>query len=222
MSCENVQELVSSLLDQKNSAGERQNALAHIESCRECSAQYESMVQLRASLREMARPAMSAQLQENLRGIAARERIRLISRVSFGKRVQNWVSAFQIHCQNMMRPVALPVAGGVISAVLLFGMWIPDLTATPQQRFSGDVSAPIFTDPSLSRSNPVRYGGDVVVQLIIDERGKIADYVVIQGQDSEELRNFILFSTWTPATSFGKPTWGKALWKHGEAIQVKG
>jgi hypothetical protein len=131
------------------------------------------------------------------------------------------MSALQIHCQNMMRPVALPVAGGVISAILLFGMWIPDLTATPQT-VARDVSAPIFTDPSLSRSNPVRYGGDVVVKLVIDERGKVADYEVIQGQDSEELRNFILFSTWTPATSFGKPTWGKALWSHGEEIQVKG
>jgi hypothetical protein len=221
MSCEHVQELTSSLLDQKGSAGERQNALAHIESCRECSAQYESMVQLRASLRAMSRPPIPAQLQQNLFSIADRERIRRITRVSFGTRLQNWVSTFQIHCQNMMRPMALPVAGGVVSAVLLFGMWIPTLTATSQS-LSGDVSAPIFTDPSLSRSNPVRYGGDVVVQLIIDERGKVADYLVIQGQDSEELRNFILFSTWTPATSFGKPTWGKALWSHGEAIQVKG
>lgn len=221
MSCENVQELVSSLLDQKASAGERQNALAHIESCRECSAQYESMVQLRASLREMSRPAMPARLSAELRMLASRERIRRIAYVSLSARMQNWGAAFQIHCRNMMRPVALPVAGGVISAILLFGMWIPDLTATPHT-FASDVSAPIYTDPSLSRSNPVRYGGDVVVQLVIDERGKVADYLVIQGQDSEELRNFILFSTWTPATSFGKPTWGKALWSHGEEIQVKG
>ncbi len=221
MSCEKVQELISSLVDSGTSGGERQNALAHIESCRECSAHYESMVNMRASLREMARPAMPARLRADLRAIADRERIRQIARVSIGTRIHTWVSVFQVHCQNMMRPVALPVAGGIISAILLFGMWIPDLTATPRS-FSGDVSAPIFTDPSLSRSNPVRYGGDVVVQLIIDERGKVADYEVIQGQDSEELRNFILFSTWTPATSFGKPTWGKALWSHGEAIQVKG
>ncbi len=221
MSCEHVQELISALLDQKLSAGERQNALAHMESCRECSTQHKFMVEQRNSLRALPRPVMPAHLRQNLRAVADRERIRRIARVSFGTRVQNWVSTFQIHCQNLMRPMALPVAGGVISAVLLFGMWIPTLTATPQS-FNGDVSAPIFTDPSLSRSNPVRYGGDVVVQLIIDERGKVADYLVIQGQDSEELRNFILFSTWTPATSFGKPTWGKALWSHGEAIQVKG
>ncbi len=221
MSCEHVQELIFSLLDQKGSAGERQNALAHFESCRECSAQYDSAVQLRASMRAMSRTAVPVRVQQNLRALADRERIRRMTRVSFGTRVQNWISTFQIHCENMMRPVALPVAGGVISAILLFGMWIPTLTVAPQS-FSGDVSAPIFTDPSLSRSNPVRYGGDVVVKLIIDERGKVADYEVIQGQDSEELRNFILFSIWSPATSFGKPTWGKALWSHGEAIQVKG
>lgn len=222
MSCENVQELVSSLLDQKISAGERQNALAHIESCRECSAQYESMVQLRASLREMDRPAMPARLGEELRMLASRERIRLIARVSLATQMHNWMSAFQVHCQNMMRPVALPVAGGLISAILLFGMWIPLVTATPRT-YIGDVSAPIFTDPSLNlnRSNPVPHGGNVVVQLIIDERGKVADYTVIEGQDSEELRNFILFSNWNPGTFFGKPTWGTALWSR-EEIQVKG
>jgi hypothetical protein len=221
MSCEQVQELVSSLLDQNISAGERQNALAHIESCRECSAQYESMAQLRASLLEMAEPAMPAGLREELRALASEDRIRRIARVSFATRMHNWVSAFQVHCENLMRPVALPVAGGVISAVLLFGMWIPAITATPLTS-TGDVLSPIHTDPSLNRSNPVPYRGDVVVQLIIDERGKVADYLVIQGQDSEELRNFILFSTWTPGTFFGKPTWGSALWSHGEEIQVKG
>src|SRR5579863_8255991 len=148
MSCEHVQELVFALLDQIGPAGERQNALAHIESCRECSAHYESAMKLKGSLREMARRPIPAYVREDLRTLAEHERIRRITRVSVGTRVQNWMSSFQIHCQNMMRPVALPVAGGVISAILLFGMWIPDLTATPQN-FSSDVSAPIFTDPSL-------------------------------------------------------------------------
>lgn len=221
MSCENVQELVSSLLDPNHSAGERQNALAHIESCRGCSAEYDSMLQQRAMLRKMLTPAMPAGLKEELRAIAEKDRIRRVARVSRLQRFQNWASVFQVHCENLMRPLALPFAGGVISAVLLFGMWIPTITASPQS-FSSDVSAPIFTDPSLNRSNPVRYRGDVVVQLIIDERGRVADYRVIQGQDSEELRNFILFSTWNPSTYFGKPRWGTALWSHGEELQVKG
>lgn len=221
MSCENVQELVSSLLDPNHSAGERQNALAHIESCRGCSAHYDSMLELRVSMRKMTTPAMPAGLKAELRSLADKDRIRRLARVGLMQRAQNWASVFQVHCENLMRPLALPFAGGVISAVLLFGMWIPDITAAPQN-FSSDVSAPIFTDPSLNRSNPVRYRGDVVVQLIIDERGKVADYRVIQGQDSEELRNFILFSLWNPGTFFGKPTWGKALWSHGEELQVKG
>lgn len=221
MSCEHLQELTSSLLDQTGSAAERQHAMAHLASCHECDAYYDAMVKLRHTTRSLPQPAVPAAVQQKLRGIADRNRIQRLARVSFSDRVNNWIATFQVHCQNMMRPMALPVAGGVLSAVLLFGMWIPNLTATPQS-LSGDVSAPIFTDPSLSRSNPVRYGGDVVVKLIIDERGKVADYEVIQGQDSEELRNFILFSIWAPATSFGKPTWGKALWSHGEAIQVKG
>jgi len=222
MSCENVQELVSSLLDQNGSTGERQNALAHIESCRECSAHYESMMQMRATLREMAPPAMPARLRANLRDLAAQERIRHMARRSIPARLHNWISAFQIRCDNLMRPVALPFAGGVLSAILLFGMWIPTITATPRT-YGVDVSAPIFTDPSLNlnRSNPVPHGPNVVVQLIIDERGKVADYLVIQGQDSQELRNFILFSNWNPGTFFGKPTWGTALWSR-EEIQVKG
>jgi hypothetical protein len=222
MSCEYVQELISSLLDQKASAGERQNALAHMEGCRECSSHYQTMAELRASLRSMVAPTMPAHLRKDLRGLAAQERIRQISHISLPARFQNWVSSFQIRCDNLMRPVALPFAGGVLSAILLFGMWIPTITATPRN-YTGDVSAPIFTDPSLNlnRSLPVPHGGNVVVQLIIDEQGKVADYTVIQGKDSEELRNFILFSRWNPGTFFGKPTWGTALWSR-EEIQVKG
>lgn len=223
MSCEHVQELVSSLLDQSLSAGERQNALAHFESCRECSGHYESAVQLRLSMRAMAAPALPAELRAELRELSSRERIRRIARLSLSARWNNWISAFQVHCENLMRPMALPVAGGVISALLLFGMWVPNITAAPTHTNS-DISTPIpfQTPPTLDRSNPVPYGGDVVVQLIIDERGKIADYRVIQGKDSQELRNFVLFSTWTPATFFGKPIWGTALWSRSEDVQVKG
>ena len=54
MSCENVQERISLLLDRQLEADERGNVLAHLESCRQCETRLESIQSLRAGLRRMA------------------------------------------------------------------------------------------------------------------------------------------------------------------------
>ena len=47
MSCENVQERISLLLDCKLADGEREYVLAHLKSCSTCAGNFESMQYLR-------------------------------------------------------------------------------------------------------------------------------------------------------------------------------
>jgi hypothetical protein len=219
MSCENVQELISSLLDQRATEGEREYALAHLESCRGCSAHYEMMQGMRASLRKLERVAVPVQLQQELRVMASHARARQLARVSWSARFGNWSSRLQLCFDNLMRPLALPFAGGIMSAILLFAMWVPTM-GSPYTPLS-DVTAPIYTPPEW-RDNPrVGAGPDMVVTLLIDERGNVADYYVNDGKVSPELTDMILLQKFKPATLFGQRTWGKVVFSRSE-IKVKG
>ncbi len=117
-----------------------------------------------------------------------------------------------------MRPVALPVAGGLISAMLMFGVLIPSVSFARIKTI--EPPSPVFTEPDgqvvgegefprLESANQPISKGSVVVLLVIDDRGRVRDYHVTQGAMTQEVQNFILFSVFTPATMFGKPTWGE-------------
>jgi len=219
MSCENEQQLISSLLDRRVTGEEWENAVAHVASCLTCTVAYESMQSLRTDVRGLDRAPVPEDLQASLRVLASHERVRRLSRVSMAARTQRWMDGVHLWFENLMRPMALPFAGGVLSALLLFAMWVPSMAGP--RNLHGDVPVPIFTDPSLGRLNPVNEGGDVVVTLLIDERGRVTDYQITGGEPSPELTNMILFSKWTPATLFGQPTWGTVVF-HRYEIKVKG
>lgn len=211
MSCENVRELISSFLDGKVAAGERENVVAHIESCRECEARFEAMQSLRVELRKMSQPAMPAHLAESLRVLASQECVRQLSRVSLSARARLWAVRMQLAFDNLMRPLALPFAGGVLSALVMFAMLVPTL-AFPHN-FRNDVPLwMLYTNPALEEMSQVDASDETVVELTIDERGSVQAYTVKQGQLTPEMENkLMMFSRFAPATLFGQPTWGKAL-----------
>jgi hypothetical protein len=52
-------------------------------------------------------------------------------------------------------------------------------------------------------------GNEMVVQLLIDRQGRVADYSILAGsytpQDVRKLRNDLLFAVFEPAMVFGRP-----------------
>jgi putative zinc finger protein len=218
MSCENVQPLISSLLDRRVAGEQREAALAHLDTCRVCNAEYETMRIQRAALRSLSASAVPAMLQGKLQVLASHERSRRLARITWAARFENWRSLTRLKLGNLMRPVALPVAGGLVSALLMFAALIPSVTYA---HFSTvEPPAPVFTDPDgqvvgegefprLERAIGPAMSGKVVVVLTIDDRGHVTDWTVTQGVMTPEVENFILFSHFTPATMFGKRTWGQ-------------
>ena len=128
MSCENVQERISLLLDCKLPASEREYVLAHLGTCNRCSDRFESMQLMRASMRDMARPQVPAALSMKLRVLASHECARHVARKNLSTRVANWVTATRLAFDNMMRPFAVPVTGGLLSAFVIFSLLVPSLS----------------------------------------------------------------------------------------------
>lgn len=233
MSCQNVQERVSWFLDRRLAESEREDMSAHLETCPTCRAELQSMEHLRGALRTLARPKMPAGLAMQLRVLASHERSRRLSRASLPAFFRHCSDRAELLFDNLARPMALPFAGGVLSALLLFGMLVPSLSF--RHNFNDDVQFSIssepegwlvealpgaegpptsfwkrnYPEPRMDSANAVGSTDETVLELTIDDTGRVADYSVSHGQLTPEMQSIILLSRFTPATFGGRSTWGK-------------
>ena len=128
--------------------------------------------------------------------------------------LQTCFSKISLALDNLMKPVALPAAGGLCAALLLFMSLVP---AFHTHRLSledvplSDWAPP--TEPTLRSVAPIGFSyGDAQVDLRIDEHGRLINYSIVGGQPGLEtdalnrsIKNNLLFTTFRPATSNGVP-----------------
>lgn len=222
MSCETVRPLIASLVDRQLSVGaaeeQREEVLEHLAECRACSAEYKAAHWQRTALRSVAAAAVPTRLTDQLRVLASHEQARQLTRITWRARWQTFCDRVVLRLENLMRPFALPMAGGLVSALLMFGVLIPSVSYSRTKTL--EPPSPVFTEPDgkvvgegefpkLESADQPAGEARVVVLLQIDDHGRVRDYHVTQGVMTPEVQNFILFSVFTPATMFGKPTWGQ-------------
>jgi hypothetical protein len=163
-------------------------------------------------------------LRTSLRVLASRERQRILAGQI------NWRDRLQLFVTNLMRPLALPAAGGIFSTVALFSMCL-----TPMYPMRGDDSSDVPT--GLTTEATVKYTapiggscGEVVVDVTVDEAGRMVDYKIVSGfnvltsaQVRRSLENRLIFTEFTPVTQFGQPMSGKMRLIFGKSeVDVKG
>lgn len=210
MSCLKVRKLISAYLDHQLAGDENDSVGRHLAICRECGARREQLAKLHVALRGAPAARPPAALAMRLRVLASHERARRLNRRGFAGSLRHWGTQVQFLFENLMRPLAVPFAGGLLSALCLFSMLVPRLAF--RAAVHGDVPTAFYTQPSLEETNAF-LNDDIVVEVTVDERGRIADWTVPSGRkltQSQE-RDLVFFSTFTPATLFGKPTSGKLL-----------
>jgi len=165
------------------------------------------------ALRGLSRRLPPPGLTTALRVSASRE----LRRRSLGSAFLYWVERLHREGSDAMRSLALPVAGGVFSAVILLGMWV---VPTYPVRADNSFDVPTMltpnswtgtaTEAAVKATGPVVLaGGDVVVDITIDGRGRIVEYRVVSGAEDpgfrRRLENLLLFTEFVPATAFGRP-----------------
>jgi len=222
MSCDNVQERISSFLDRDGAGAERENVLAHIGSCPDCSAYLAAQQSARDALRSLSAPPMPAALASKLSVMASHERQRRLARISVAARLHEWNSRFQLFLDNLMRPLAFPFAGGLVSSLMIFGLLVPSLTFqhafADQALFTyadGEVvilapngnyeSSTSDYTPRIQRANLTPPDQSNVVDLVVDPNGRVSDWSVSRGELTPDLANIIMFGQFNPATQMGVP-----------------
>lgn len=211
MTCRTVRNSLSAHIDGRLSSTEKLEVARHLSECDGCNAQMQQMARIRHAMKRLPVAAPPADLTETLRVIASRERSRRIARS------QPWqyvAGQLQLWMDNLMRPMALPFAGGLASAVLLFAMLIPSFTL--RRSLANDVPVGWFTDAEVVSPDPFVFPDrECAVEAIVDGQGRAIDYRIEQGDvpDTPELRrqieNKLLFIRFKPATAFGLSTYGK-------------
>jgi hypothetical protein len=173
----------------------------------------------RHDLRALTRLEVPGDLTARLRIIGSREalrRRRLASLPAIAGHVHQEISHL---LSNMVRPFAVPFAGGLISSVLLFAMLAPALSIRPLNGI--DVPTGLATEASLESSFVLYLTSStmtevIVVDVYVDEQGRVLDYSLPQGQSwaknpllVRNLENVLLTTKFTPATFFGQPLAGR-------------
>ena len=196
----------------------------HLAACGECATRHEQMVELRENLRSLPIALAPARLATDLRVLASKELVRNRRRSSIFALMQSWRDAARLLIDNLMRPLALPfVGGGLTSALFIFGMLMPNLGFL--HNAVNDTPSGIYTEASVIKvaafASPGKSNDDTVVEVQINEQGRMVDYNVLQGQMTGEIGNLLLFTTFNPATMFLQPTAGKVVIRRSQIV-VKG
>ncbi|HVP48403.1 MAG TPA: hypothetical protein VMT32_17535 [Bryobacteraceae bacterium] len=225
MNCEKVRKTLSAFLDRQLARAPFDTVTQHLAQCRDCSSYAKDLGELHASLRSLPKVAPPARLVTELQVLASRERMRQLSRGTYTALGHFWVAEMRLFFDNLMRPIAIPFAGGLVSAVFLFTMLMPTLQFPHLTR--NDVPSGLFTQSvaTVDTLPPFGFSGDnFVVQVTLDEQGNLVDYTLPDNVSSKlrnDIANMILFTKFEPATAYGVPIAAKVLvsFRH---IDVKG
>jgi len=164
---------------------------------------------LSRALRSLPRRLPPPELASSLRVIASRECLRALGReIVFADRLR-------LCFDNLMRPLALPFAGGIFSTIILFGMCLVPVYSVHASS-TADVPTGLHTDATLFATPPIAAApGDVIVDVTIDPDGRMIDYKIVSGNVSRNealirsIEGTLLLTRFTPATAFGQPVEGR-------------
>jgi len=219
MKCSVAQRLMSSYLDAALTRSEFSQVHEHLTACRKCATRYASLQRTQSLVGSLGRKAVPADL-------ALRLRVVLSQRLANARR-SRWEMR-RVRWQNAVNAFMVPATASVVTTLIIFGLLISFLVPA-QLTASNDVPTMLYTPPQL-QFTPFELGmgnatDSLVVEAYVGADGRVLDYRILSGGEDErilsELKNMLIFTTFHPATSFGRPTAGRAILTFSK-IQVKG
>jgi hypothetical protein len=223
MKCTEIRKSFSPYLDGRVSGSEMRALTRHVEQCAACAREYAAVQRTQQLLSSLGRKRAPADLALRLRVAISREAAQTRRRRFEGVvvRLENALNAFMV-----------PATAGLVSAVLTFGLLLGFFALPAELRASsGDVPLMLYTGPQLQQSafgtTLGNIGDDaVVIEAFVDANGRVEDYrIVSQPDDAKavlpQLKNLLIFTTFHPALSMGRPTSGTAVLSFSK-ISVKG
>lgn len=214
--CRNVQSGFTEYLDGRLSGHEMQRIAAHLDGCRECAKEWESLRAVQSSLAELGPAPEPEDLPLRIRVAISQERAR-----TRRPNLEIWGMAWK----NCIGPFLLQASAGFASAVLLLGSVVllvsmfaqPERVQAIKDQPLGVATAPrlLYLSSAAGQNDLSTEGDPVVVEAYVNGEGQVYDFRIVSGPVDAvtrgQVENLLLFSVFEPAKFFGKPVRGLAV-----------
>jgi|SRR5208337_429845 len=223
MNCAEMKKLFSPYLDGRVSGPEMRALTRHVEQCEGCAREYAAMQRTQQLLSSLGPKKAPTDLALKLRVAISREAAQT-RRPRF--------EGVLVRLGNALNAFMVPATAGLVSAVLTFGLLLGFFALPAELRASsGDVPLMLYIRPQLDQSafgtSLGNMGDDaLVIEAYVDANGRVEDYRILSQPDDAQvvlpqLKNLLIFTTFHPALSMGRPTSGTAVLSFSK-ISVKG
>jgi len=204
LTCADAIELSSPYVDGQLGVINHLRVSAHLRRCEACADYYEQVSALRSRLRHLPAPRVPARLTAALRVLASRE-CQILDQ-NHGSRLEYRLKSWSFRWNQLMRPLAIPATGGLLSSLILFGTLVLTMGTT----------TPVVADdePMLSYPAPIKphlipvelRSQEVTLTMTLDGMGQLRGYAVAEGKAS-----FAGDSSKMQPTRIAMPSLGQAL-----------
>jgi len=221
MKCTQAKLLLSPYMDGAVTGTQMRMLGEHLELCESCRRECTALRRTQALLAQVGRKKAPADLSLQLRLAISREVAQ-----SRGSRF----SGLLVRMENAVNAFMVPLTAGLAAAVITFGVLIGSL-ATPLQADNADVPLMLYTAPQLQQSAfesglDTIHDDSLVIEAYVDSNGRVQDYRILSNPAEAmpllpQVKKMLIFTTFRPATSMGRPTAGRAVLSFSK-ISVKG
>jgi len=214
--CREVQAKFTEYLDGRLNGREMQMVSSHLDGCRSCSGEWDSLRLMQESLSVLGPVPEPADMLLRIRVAVSQERARSRRSVFAG---------WEMTWKNTVGPFLLQAGAGFASAVLLLGSIIvlvtmfaqPEMAQATKDEPLGNPTSPrlLTLSDAASDTQIGDFSGPVVVEVYVNGKGLMYDYRIVSGPDDEatrsELETLLLTRRFAPAEFFGQPVRGLAV-----------
>jgi len=193
----------------------------HMRSCVECAARCASLRQTQSLVGSLGRKAAPPEL-------ALRLRVAISQEIANAQR-SRW-EAMRVRWENAFNAIMVPATAGLVTTLIIFGMLI-SLIYPGQVRAANDVPTMLYTPAELQftpfeLSMGAGNAEALVVEAYVGPDGRVQDYRILSAPEDAQailpgLKNMLIFTTFHPATTFGRPTASRVILSFSR-VQVKG
>jgi len=232
MNCRESQRHLPGYLDGAIAPRDRARLREHLESCGSCRREIERYAQLSVRLASVEAVAPPADL-------ALRIRVQVSQRRSRWAPLGRLWSRAALVSQNILRPLAVPATGGVLTAIAVFviavqsmlmgmpigGVAADDLPLNLVQPAQLESLAP-FPVPGIEQTDGLPNSGALLLEATVNAQGEVVYYKILSGPTDTAVRHqldqVLLFSRFRPQLGFGRPMGGGRVLLNFSEVLVRG
>jgi hypothetical protein len=223
MKCTEARQLLSPYLDGAVTGAQMHALSGHMARCRNCEREYSLLIETQRLLTQLGRKKAPADLSLKLR-------VAISHQVAYARRSR--FEGAMVRLQNAINAFMVPATAGLVAAMVIFGVLmgffgLPNVEAMS----TNDVPLMLSTQPEWQSSAfGVTMGSvnseSLVIEAYVGADGRVQDYRILSDPAEMEgllpqVKNMLIFTTFRPATSMGRPMPGRAVLSFSK-ISVKG